>query len=61
VGLEFHKRIGDAVKRGEPLCTLHYNADGRLAEARRLVETAYRIEPEKPKVIPPLIHRVIGA
>src|SRR5258705_1754062 len=61
VGLEFHKRIGDAVKRGEPLCTLHYNAAGRLAEARRLVETAYRIEPEKPKTIPPLIHRVIGA
>ena len=27
VGLEFHKRIGDAVERGEPLCTLHYNAD----------------------------------
>jgi pyrimidine-nucleoside phosphorylase len=61
VGLEFHKRIGDAVKRGEPLCTLYYNADGRLAEARHLVETAYRIEPEKPKTIPPLIHRVIGA
>ena len=61
VGLEFHKRIGDAVKRGEPLCTLHYNAAGRLAEARRLVETTYRIEPEKPKTIPPLIHRVIGA
>jgi pyrimidine-nucleoside phosphorylase len=61
VGLEFHKRIGDAVKRGEPLCTLHYNAAARLAEARRLVETAYRIEPEKPKTIPPLIHRVIGA
>jgi pyrimidine-nucleoside phosphorylase len=61
VGLEFHKRIGDAVKRGEPLCTLHYNAAGRLAEAQRLVETAYRIEPEKPKTIPPLIHRVIGA
>jgi thymidine phosphorylase len=49
------------VKRGEPLCTLHYNAAGRLAEAQRLVETAYRIEPEKPKTIPPLIHRVIGA
>src|SRR3984885_858404 len=24
VGLEFHKRIGEAVERGEPLCTLHY-------------------------------------
>jgi pyrimidine-nucleoside phosphorylase len=61
VGLQFHKRIGDAVKRGEPLCTLHYNAEARLDEARRLVETAYRIDPEKPKQIPPLIHRVIGA
>jgi pyrimidine-nucleoside phosphorylase len=61
VGLEFHKRIGDAVKRGEPLCTLHYNARGRLTEAQQLVETAYRIEPEIPKAIPPLIHRVIGA
>ena len=61
VGLEFHKRIGDAVKRGEPLCTLHYNADDRLDQACRLVETAYRIEPEKAKTIPPLVHRVIGA
>ncbi len=61
VGLEFHKRIGDAVKRGEPLCTLHYNAATRLDEARRLVETAYQIATEKPKAIPPLIHRVIGA
>jgi pyrimidine-nucleoside phosphorylase len=61
VGLEFHKRIGDAVERGEPLCTLHYNSDARLAEARRLTETAYRIAPEKPKSLPPLIYRVIGA
>jgi len=61
VGLEFHKRIGDAVERGEPLCTLQYNSAARLEEARHLVETAYRIEPEKPKTIPPLIHRVIGA
>ncbi len=61
VGLEFHKRIGDAVKRGEPLCTLHYNSDTRLAEAQHFVETAYRINPEKPKSLPPLIYRVIGA
>jgi pyrimidine-nucleoside phosphorylase len=61
VGLEFHKRIGDAVTRGEPLCTLYYNAAARLDEARHLVETAYKIEPEKPKTIPPLIYRVIGA
>jgi pyrimidine-nucleoside phosphorylase len=61
VGIEFHKRIGDAVERGEPLCTLHYNSDARLAEARQLAVTAYRIEPEKPESLPPLIYRVIGA
>jgi pyrimidine-nucleoside phosphorylase len=61
VGLKFHKRIGDAVERGEPLCTLHYNSDARLAEARKLAETAYRIEPGKPKSLPQLIYRIIGA
>src|ERR1700730_12298701 len=61
VGLTFHKRIGDAVTRGEPLCTVHYNAATRLDEARCLVETAYQIEPENPRAPPPLIYRVIGA
>ena len=61
VGLEFHKRIGDTVEVGEPLCTVHYNAEGRLAEALHLVETAYQIEPEKPKALPQLVYRVIGA
>ena len=60
VGLEFHKRIGDAVERGEPLCTLHYNSEARLDEARRLAETAYCIESENPKFLPPLIYRVVG-
>jgi pyrimidine-nucleoside phosphorylase len=60
VGLEFHKRIGDSVERGEPLCTLHYS-EARLAEAKHLVETAYRIDPEKPKSLPRLIYRIIGA
>jgi len=61
VGLVFHKRIGDGVQRGEPLCTLHYNSDARLAEAQRLAEAAYRVEPEKPLVLPPLIYQIIGA
>jgi pyrimidine-nucleoside phosphorylase len=61
VGLEFHKRVGDAVRAGEPLCTIHYNADARLDEARKLVETAYKIAAEAPKKLRPLVHRVIGA
>src|SRR5438034_11653561 len=34
VGLEFHKRIGDRVEKAEPLATIHYNNDARLAEAK---------------------------
>jgi pyrimidine-nucleoside phosphorylase len=60
VGLEFHKRVGDAVRRGELLCTLHYNEAARVEKARRLVERAYRIEPQKPAFLPPLVRRVIG-
>lgn len=60
VGLTFHKRIGDRVERGELLCTLHYNSDARLAEAKRLAENAYVVAPEKPKLIPLLVYRVIG-
>ncbi len=61
VGLEFHKRVGAPVHRGEPLCTIHYNSEGRLDEARRLVETAYRIEPRPPASLLLLVSRVIGA
>jgi pyrimidine-nucleoside phosphorylase len=60
VGLVFHKRIGDRIVRGEPLCTLHYNSDARLEEARRLVETAYIISPKPPAAGRALVGRVIG-
>jgi pyrimidine-nucleoside phosphorylase len=60
VGLVFHKRIGDRIVRGEPLCTLHYNSDARLEEARRLVETAYIILPQPPAAGRALVGRVIG-
>lgn len=60
VGLVFHKRMGDPVQRGEPLVTLHYNSDARLEEGRRLAGTAYRIAPQPPGEVPPLIQSVIG-
>jgi pyrimidine-nucleoside phosphorylase len=60
VGLEFHKKNGEQVSRGEPLCTLHYNSDARLEEARRLVDTAYTISRQPPPAGRPLVGRVIG-
>ncbi len=48
VGLMFHAKIGDAIRRGEPMMTI-YHRDGRgLEEARRRLAGAVRIGPEPP-------------
>ena len=60
VGLEFHKRIGDRVEKGEALATIHYNAGTRLAEAEQLISANYLISPEAPRAKRPLIRRVLG-
>jgi len=60
VGLVLHKKVGDPVHAGEPLCTIRYNSDGRLRDARRLLEQAYRIAEQPPREGRPLVHRVIS-
>ncbi len=61
VGLQFHKRIGDHVEKGEPLATIRYNADTRLAEAKALIAENYFIAQESPTEERPLIRRILGA
>jgi len=61
VGLEFHKRIGDRVEEGEPLATIHYNSDAKLAEAKSLIAESYHIGEEAPREKRPLVRRLIGA
>jgi len=61
VGLEFHKRIGDRVEKGEPLATIHYNGDAKLAEAKSRIADSYQIGEEAPHEKRPLVRRVIGA
>jgi len=60
VALEFHKRIGDPVKKGETLATIHYNAEAKLAEAKSMIAASYLIALEPPREKPRLIRRVIG-
>ena len=55
VGFEEPKKIGDAVKAGEPLMIMHYNDDARAAEAERMVRDAYKIEDKPVKTRSPLI------
>jgi pyrimidine-nucleoside phosphorylase len=58
VGLVLHRKVGDRVKKGERLATIHYNSDTRAQRAKKLMEESYKIGPEAaaPR---PLVHRVI--
>jgi len=59
VGLEFHKRIGDRVEKGEPLVTIHYNSAAKLDEAKSRIAEAFVFSgtrvPEKK-----LVRRLVG-
>jgi pyrimidine-nucleoside phosphorylase/thymidine phosphorylase len=60
-GLEFHKRIGERVEKNEPLATIFYNSDTRLAEAKTMIVSSYHLGPQPPRETAPLVRRVIGA
>jgi len=61
VGLEFHKRIGDRVEKGESLATIHYNSDAKLTEASTLISVSYHMGEKAPREKRPLIRRILGA
>jgi pyrimidine-nucleoside phosphorylase len=60
VGLEFHKRIGERVEKGEALVTIHYNSDAKVAEAKRMIAESFVIGAEAAEA-KPLIRRILGA
>ncbi len=60
VGVLLHKKVGHAVDRDEPLCTLLVNDEARLPEAEALIRDAYSIA-EEPGTIEPLIVERIAA
>jgi pyrimidine-nucleoside phosphorylase len=60
IGLEFHKRIGDPVEKGEPLATIHYNSGAKLEQAKRLVTQSFVITQDA-TARPELVRRIIGA
>ena len=59
VGLVLHKKVGDAVALGEPLCTVHYNSATRLEEACRRLEQAFGVSEEPAGERRPLVRQVI--
>jgi len=59
VGIMIHKKVGDRVAAGEPLCTLYYDSSAQLQESRTLIESAYQVNSLLQQQKRPLIHRVI--
>jgi thymidine phosphorylase len=43
-GVTLHAQLGDTVKKGAPLYTLHTDEPGRFARANETIEKAYKIE-----------------
>jgi pyrimidine-nucleoside phosphorylase len=60
VGIVLHKKVGDVVSTGEPLATIHYNAESRAVRARQMLDESYQIADSDLLEKRPLIHRVIG-
>jgi len=60
VGVVVHKKLGDEVRAGDALCTVHYNAAERLEIATSLILQSYSIEPQPPESDRKIVHQVIG-
>jgi pyrimidine-nucleoside phosphorylase len=60
VGAVLVKKVGDYVKKGEPLLTIHANDEKKLADAKQRLLDAYSWS-DKPAERPPLIHQIISA
>ena len=58
-GILVHAKIGNSVKKGDPLATLYYNRQSSLEDALELASRAFQIssEPvEQPKLIQMVVH-----
>ncbi len=60
VGIIVHKKLGDRLSSGEPLCTVHYNSREKFERAKALIEQSYTIGPNPPQEQRKLVYRVIG-
>ena len=59
VGIVLHAKVGDHVKDGQPLLTIHANDEAKVAGARQRLLSAYEWSAEQ--VDPsPLLHRIVG-
>jgi pyrimidine-nucleoside phosphorylase len=60
VGFVLHKKVGDEVTSGDPLCTIHYNSEALASRARTLLLESFTIGDQAPAKQRSLVHRVIS-
>jgi pyrimidine-nucleoside phosphorylase len=60
VGIVLEKKVGDEVKAGSTLCTIHFNSEARKGEALSMLGMSFEIGTTKPAARP-LVRRIIGA
>ncbi len=59
VGIVMQKRLGDAVRQDEALCTVHYNSGEQMDAARLIIERNIQVEAVAPTGQAPLVRRII--
>jgi pyrimidine-nucleoside phosphorylase len=58
VGFVLDRKVGEAVRAGEPLCTIHLDDEARLPETLERLLAAYQVGPEAPPVRPLVLERL---
>lgn len=58
VGFVLEKKVGDAVRAGEPLLIMHVNEEGRVQEVKERVAAAYSLGRQAPPVRPLVLERL---
>lgn len=59
VGIVLHKKVGDGVRKGEALCTVHYNDEAKFDEASRMLLDAYSVGDMRPGEGRGLVQKII--
>jgi pyrimidine-nucleoside phosphorylase len=52
VGFLIHHKVGDLLKAGEPLFTIHANDEAKLAEVREVVLQAHKFSDSPTEKLP---------
>lgn len=58
VGIVLHKKISDAVEKGEPLCTVFYNQPSRFEQVREALSAAFVVAADSVEP-PPLVKSLV--